>query len=101
MALQWLADAARSCGLDLQVPDLQPDPFAPLYESRVSYYKLWRPYFRPVGASLVENPAARSQSLHASVVTRYRATTSSLYRPPNLEDRVSASDTEVAAGGGS
>jgi uncharacterized protein (DUF2235 family) len=101
MALQWLADAARSCRLDLDVPDLHPDPFAPLYESRVSFYKLWRPYFRPVGASLVENPAARSQSLDPSVVTRYRATTSSLYRPPNLEDLKSASDTEVAAGGGS
>ncbi len=96
-ALQWMARAARECGLGLNL-ELMPDPFAPLHESRRSYYRLWRPYLRPVNTTPHDAPAAtvaRSQSLHESLVTRYRGTTPPPYRPRNLEGRVPQTDIEA------
>jgi uncharacterized protein (DUF2235 family) len=98
-ALQWMANAARGAGLDLDLPQLTPDPFARLNESRLGIYRLWRPFFRPVGTRGYSEPTAvvaGSQSLHESLLARYRATTSPLYRPRNLDDRVPQTDAEIA-----
>jgi uncharacterized protein (DUF2235 family) len=99
-SLQWMGQAAQNCGLDLNLATLVPDPYAPLNESRLSYYRLWRPHLRPIGALRFDDPSAtgtRSQSLHESLVARYRATTAPLYRPRNLDGRIPLAEAAAEA----
>jgi uncharacterized protein (DUF2235 family) len=88
LALQWMADNARSCGLAFRAhhlvvktpadPDkrregveLAPDPLGTLHDSRTRFYMLLPPYDRPVTGDVA--PSAR---------TRYEQDPA--YRPPGL-----------------
>jgi hypothetical protein len=68
VALLWMVDRARSCGLAFRpgayrpgTPDgrsilpgtevaVGPDPLGPLHESRSALYRLSRPFVRPIGS---------------------------------------------------
>lgn len=61
IALLWMADRARSCGLAFSEEALlpgdakgrefavRPDPLGELHDSRKLFYRLLRPYHRPIG----------------------------------------------------
>ncbi len=96
IALLWMVDRARSCGLAFR-PDalvragdgapavfdgrtfpVDPDPLGRLHDSRRSFARLQRPFVRAIGA---EDPA--SESVASSAVRRLEATKGG-YRPPAL-----------------
>ena len=79
IALRWMIDRARECGLAFQPdqPPMSPDPKGTLHDSRTGAYTLLRPYSRPIG---VVNPA--SESVASTAVHRYEADPT--YRPPGL-----------------
>ena len=80
IALEWLVEKARGCGLGIDAIPANPDPLGPIVESRTGLYRLIPKYYRPIADPAV---AARTcESLHPSVARRYRALR---YRPPNLE----------------
>lgn len=83
IALQWMAEKARGCSLDLADIPARPDPMEARRESRIGFYRLIPEFQRPI--DLV--PAGKgptNEILHPSVVQRYRNDPS--YRPANLED---------------
>lgn len=96
IALGWLLDRARGCGLDVQdspagpagrswgdldgparpVPRA-PDPLAPMSDSRTGLYRLWPAFDRPIGEQDHES-VARSAVLRTERDARYA--------PPRLLD---------------
>lgn len=85
-ALEWMASRAADCGLALESLELRPDPKEPPAESRKHIFKLVPKHYRPI-----DQPQARrkqpelrptNETLHPSVVERYRNDPS--YRPKNL-----------------
>jgi uncharacterized protein (DUF2235 family) len=80
IALQWLVQKARGCGLGVGDIPAIPDPLGPIVESRTGFYRLIPKYCRPIAdPALVQRTC---ESLHPSVALRYRAAP---YRPQNLE----------------
>jgi uncharacterized protein (DUF2235 family) len=80
IALEWLVQSARACGLGVGAIATSPDPLGPIVESRTGFYRLIPKYYRPIADPAV---AQRTRErLHRSVAERYRA---ARYRPPNLE----------------
>lgn len=79
LALKWLTDKAKSCGLELNMTYLnallKQDNTDTLHNSYKGGYKLLGKHIRPIGLS---NP---DESLHPSVLKRYK---SKNYRPKNL-----------------
>ncbi len=83
ITLLWMVDRARSCGLGFREDayrrpadggprtydgttfPVDPDPLGPLHDSRTSFFRLLRPYERPIGAGDVD-----SESVASSAVTR-------------------------------
>jgi uncharacterized protein (DUF2235 family) len=83
ITLLWMVDRARSCGLafrddayrrpadggprtyDGTTFPVDPDPLGPLHDSRTSFFRLLRPWARPIGAG-----DAASESVASSAVTR-------------------------------
>ena len=52
LALRWMVERARSCGLEFEQDAFtatRPDPLAELHESRKAFYRLQRPFVRPIG----------------------------------------------------
>jgi uncharacterized protein (DUF2235 family) len=80
IALQWLVQKARGCGLGVGDIPASPDPLGPIVESRKGFYRVIPKYYRPIAAPAVAQRTR--ESLHPSVALRYRA---ARYRPPNLE----------------
>jgi len=82
IALEWMADKARQCGLDIGSMDIKTDQ-PKLEESRKGFYLLFPPLHRPMDKpDLREGPT--HESLHPSVIDYYKSVSS--YRPRNLED---------------
>jgi uncharacterized protein (DUF2235 family) len=80
IALLWLVEKARVCGLGIGAIPASPDPLGPIVESRTGFYRLIPRYHRPIGDPAVVQRTR--ESLHPSVALRYRAVP---YRPRNLE----------------
>jgi uncharacterized protein (DUF2235 family) len=52
LALRWMAERARSCGLEFEqdaFATTRPDPLGELHKSRKAFYRLQRPFVRPIG----------------------------------------------------
>ncbi len=92
IALLWMAERARSCGLTFrpdgfpsappaaardELPIVGPDAMGRLHDSRRSLYRLQRPLYRPIGQ---ESPA--SESAASTAVQRLDKDPS--YEPANL-----------------
>lgn len=78
IALLWMADRARSCGLTFQadafpsipVPaareatlTVQPDPFGPLHDSRIAFFRLIPALHRPIGVADPKHEYAASSAV--------------------------------------
>jgi len=83
IALEWMIDKARRCGLDLNAIDTQPDPLHRREESRKGFYLLMPKFIRPI-VQPDDEKGPTSESLHPSVLERYKK--DGAYRPKNLED---------------
>ena len=83
VALEWLVENAKRCGLRLGPLHLTPNPQGKIRESWRGLYCLFPPVRRSIGA-LTKGRGPTNESLHPSVLARYRAEAS--YRPRNLED---------------
>jgi uncharacterized protein (DUF2235 family) len=92
VALLWMADRARSCGLGLrpdafpsqvpagatdQVVVVGPDAMGELHESRTAFYRLLRPFVRPIGE---KDPIHE----HAASTAVQRQAKDPHYAPPSL-----------------
>lgn len=92
IALLWMADRARSCGLTFQAdafPTLplpgaasdttvvQPDAFGPLHDSRVAFFRVLPPLHRPIGAADPAHEYAASSAVQ-------RHDKDPAYDPPGL-----------------
>ena len=81
--LLWMAEKAFDHGLGLDDRYLQgiavPDPLGQLHQSRKSFYRLWRPFTREIGAW-----QPNTEALHSSVITRTQEAAPP-YRPGNVE----------------
>ncbi len=79
IALRWMMQRARECGLALGPGqgEESPDAMGELHDSRTSLYRLIPPYHRPIG---VLNPA--SEFVSSTAVQRYGQDPA--YRPPGL-----------------
>jgi uncharacterized protein (DUF2235 family) len=80
IALEWLVEKARRCGLGIHVVRRSADPLGPIVESRTGFYRLLPKYYRPIADPAVAQHTC--ESLHPSVAERYRG---ARYRPLNLE----------------
>ena len=96
IALLWMVDRARSCGLvfrqdafvrpedggprvfDGRTFPVDPDPLGKLHDSRRTFYRLLRPYVRPIGK---EDPGSESV---ASSAVRRRDALAKQYAPRGL-----------------
>lgn len=79
IALWWLSNRARSCGLAFEDEASRLDPCwasGPLHESDTAFYRLLRPYFRPIGAA---DP--RHEFVASTVIERHDR---GGYSPPGL-----------------
>jgi len=90
IALQWLVERARGCGLGVTDIPVKPDPLAPIRESRTGFYRLIPTYHRPLADPAVAQRTC--ETIHASVARRYREDPA--YRPPNLEAYYRRNPTE-------
>ncbi len=83
VALAWLCEKARACGLDLEAVPVLPDLLQPRAESRKGFYRLIPPFYRAINKEeLRKGPTC--ENLHPSVLQRYQQDPS--YRPKNLEE---------------
>ncbi len=83
IALEWMVDKARRCGLDFEAINTKPDPLHPREESRSGFYLLMPKFIRPIAQPDDQN-GPTNESLHPSVLQRYK--NDRAYRPKNLED---------------
>ena len=92
IALLWIADRARSCGLGLRpegfpsaVPGgatndvvvVRPDAMGELHETRTAFYRLLPPFVRPIGK---KDPVHE----HAASTAVQRRAKDPRYAPPGL-----------------
>jgi len=81
-AFTWMKDRSEECGLAFARVYLdehvRANPMGTLHESRVGFYRLSRPYARPMGAAAPDN-----ETVHPSALHRH-ATEAADYRPANL-----------------
>lgn len=80
ISLGWMAEKAAAPGLALAPLRVEPDPQAPIHESRTGAYRVLPAYSRPIGAPKAQPTC---ESLHASVLERHLELD---YRPDNLVD---------------
>ncbi len=83
IALEWLLDKARGCGLEFSAIAFQQNPLEPREESRKGFYRLIPAFYRPI-AKEEPKKGPTHESLHPSVLQRYQQNPS--YRPRNLEE---------------
>jgi uncharacterized protein (DUF2235 family) len=85
VALEWMCDKARFCGLELKLEPPLPEPNAGEKpdESRKGFYKLIPVYYRPIAKPGLKQ-APTYEELHPSVLERCKKDPA--YRPKNLED---------------
>lgn len=83
IALEWMVDKARRCGLDLEAIAMQPDSQHQREESRTGFYLMMPKFIRPI-AQPDDQKGPTNESLHPSVLERYKKDRA--YRPKNLED---------------
>jgi len=81
LALEWVAERARQCGLGISDLDTEPSWEEGPGESRTGFYRLIRPHPRGIAAESAKNTF---ETLDDSVRKRYRSDAE--YRPPNLDD---------------
>lgn len=80
IALKWMVDKAKTCGLEFSPfkPGPKPDPLAPCHESWKGFYKVIPAYHRPVLKGTRTNEA-----VHPSVKTKCAKDPG--YSPPNMK----------------
>ncbi|WP_319468058.1 DUF2235 domain-containing protein [uncultured Pseudodesulfovibrio sp.] len=81
IALKWMVDKAKSCGLEFSPfrPGPKPDYKAPCHESWKGLYKIIPVFHRKVMKGINTN-----ESIHSSVKKKYEDDSS--YKPVNLKD---------------
>ena len=87
VAFLWMAQAAQRAGLALDddvLKSLEPDPRAPVHDSRRGFFSFLPAKWRPIG-----EPTHQPQTLHESVLARH-ADSSLAYAPPNLVEYMKA-----------
>lgn len=82
IALEWMADKARLCGLEIEKIMTQTDQLK-LERSRKGFYLLFPPLYRRI-AKADPKKGLTNESLHPSVIDYYKKVSS--YRPKNLVD---------------
>lgn len=95
--LQWMLQAASSCGLALdaaiaQARPLRPDPLGPLHDSKTGLYLLTPGLDREIGldtrasrgSGRTSGGSDATQAIHESVLARWDANPT--YRPQSLRD---------------
>jgi uncharacterized protein (DUF2235 family) len=94
VALRWMVDRARSCGLEFSTADFGPEALGKLHDSRTGFYRLVRPYRREIGVVDREH-----ETVDSSAVERHLRLPE--YAPPNLVSYLEAAkdrpDSAVAA----
>lgn len=83
LALEWLVDNAKRCGLRVGPLHQSPNAMGKIRESWRGLYCLFPPVRRRIGV-VAKGRGSTNESLHPSVLARYRADPS--YRPGNLAD---------------
>ena len=104
VTLRWMAGRARSWGLALrpgafpeavpagatdEVIPVDPDPMGPRHESRKGFYRLVKPFIRPIG-----DPKRQPAHEYAASTAVQRKDEDPRYRPANLFDYL-AGDPEI------
>lgn len=82
IALHWMIEKARACGLALKDPVMRPETGEAIRESRTGAYRFLPAFYRPI--DLPKEGEATNETLHPSVLER-RASEPT-YRPRNLEE---------------
>ncbi|NIH80082.1 DUF2235 domain-containing protein [Amycolatopsis viridis] len=70
ISLQWMVERARAHGLVFEpgaFAGADPDPLGPAHDSRTGFYRLMRPYVRPLGATAFEYAASSAVERQAMV----------------------------------
>ena len=82
IALQWMREKAKKCGLALEATDLQENVLEQYEESRTGGYRLMSKYHRPIDRP---QPGKQTEeTVHDTVEQKYDAQPN--YRPKNLLD---------------
>lgn len=93
LALDWMIERARACGLafdaeTLSANPLELDPLAKMHDSHTGLYNLVPEYDRVIGLATIAKTRTEerdhTQSLHPSVLARWDA--DAQYRPKSLKD---------------
>ncbi|MCK4742747.1 MAG: DUF2235 domain-containing protein [Sulfuriflexus sp.] len=86
ISLEWMAEKASLCGLELADISLAKDPIQDREESRIKYYKLIPAHHRPINNPSNDPKTGEllitAEALHESVLVRYRDRED--FRPPQL-----------------
>ncbi|TKJ41211.1 hypothetical protein CEE37_05980 [candidate division LCP-89 bacterium B3_LCP] len=83
IALEWMTEKARHCGLDFHAVATKSDSLQPYEESRKGFYRLIPKFYRPIAKSDSQK-GETNESEHSLVRERYRKDIT--YRSQNLED---------------
>jgi uncharacterized protein (DUF2235 family) len=81
IALEWMLEKAKGCGLSFNDIEMHHDPLGMKHETLKGFYKLGKILYRPIGLA-IPGQGNTNESLHPSVLERYRNDPS--YRPKNL-----------------
>lgn len=82
IALQWMREKAKKCGLALEAADLHPVIAEQYVESRTGFYRFMWTFYRPIDQP--EPGKQTEETLHDTVEQKYDAQPN--YRPLNLLD---------------
>lgn len=91
LSFYWISVRAQGCGLALVSPPTPPDPGCVtglLHDSRTAFYKLIKPYDRPIGAKDPEHEFAASTAIE-------RRKQVPAYAPPELVKYLDGSHQET------
>ena len=81
IALNWMMKKADMCGLKLNTILTNPDLMHPLEESRKSFYRLRKRFYRPIDQQKPKS-GQTNEVLDLSVIERHK--NDNIYRPKNL-----------------
>jgi uncharacterized protein (DUF2235 family) len=86
----WMKEKAEDCGLEFDEKSVEamvdPDICGKMHKSRVQFYKLRPPFFRPIGKE-------ETEALHPCVEYRHKKTN---YKPVNLVNYMADGNPKVA-----
>ena len=87
IALVWMLEKAENCGLKFDPVEVNPGSLAEKHESYTGFYKMNKPFFRPINSKKNQKTGITNESLHPTVMERYQKDHN--YRPKNLTDYIS------------